>query len=130
MGKIYYSEKHPDNHKKNICVFRINSELEIAVAKLFLSKLEPKKDNPMKGVGSYGQENKGFFDVIHSILNGSSEICFQFIRQVINSETNLTKLINDNFSSDEWAFCVVSTVNIRSLINADEYNIYDIYVDI
>lgn len=126
MQTIYYSKMHPDKNKKNICVFRINSESEVAVAKLFLSKLKPNRDNPMKGVGDY---NQGFYNTLETICGDSCELYFTFLLQIVGSETNLTKLISDNFEPYAWAFCLISTVNIRSLINADEYRIYDIYVE-
>ncbi len=126
MGKIYYSNAHPDKRKKNICVFRIDSELEIAVAKLFLAELEPNKDNTMKGVGTY---RKGFYDTLYSLLDGSCEIYLTFILQIINSDTNLEKLIKDTFTDDQWSFCVISTVNIRSLIDKEKYIIHDIYIE-
>jgi len=126
MSRVFYSKTDPNARKKNICVFRINSELEIDVAKLFLTSLEPDQKKPMKGVGKY---DKGVFKMLRSMLNDTNEIFLTFIRQVITGDTDLKQLIKDNFGEYQWSFCVVSTVNIRSLINSDEYIIHDIYVE-
>jgi len=126
MSRIFYSKTDPNARKKNICVLRISSELEIDVAKLFLTNLEPDQKKPMKGVGKY---DKGVFVALRSMLYDTNEIFLTFIRQVITSDTDLKQLIRENFCDDQWSFCVVSTVNIRSLINADEYIIHDIYVE-
>jgi len=124
IEKIFYSKNDPDYNKPNICVFRVNSELEISVAKSFLSKLTPNKDKSEVGCGQY---DKGFFNTLRHMFQ-NTEICLTFILQLIDSKTNLSKLINDNFK-DNWVFCIISTVNIRTLVDKDKFLIRDIYIE-